>query len=113
MISFLLISLYAILKGIADTLKVPQTFNNSWFVRYKGVKWIDPLVIGIEPKNPIKKMFRDLWHTCQTLMICCVMTMALTFENNSYWPLWIYPLAWWVIYGLMTEFTFRTLKYFK
>lgn len=118
MISFLLISIYAILKGVSDTLKVSQTFDNSWFIKYKGVKWIDPLVTKPETKwillRPFHACFRDLWHTIWTInTYMYIFLLYKAFGVDSYLNWWQFSIAFFLIYGYLFEYTLAQLKYFK
>jgi hypothetical protein len=109
------IILFTFLKSIADTIKVPGIFDNSWFSKFKGMKWIDPLVTVPEPKNwvirPFVAMFRDLWHTCNTLIILNWMWFAYLYKyEDLYWSWVILVVIWWLIYGYCFELFLRLWK---
>lgn len=114
MYTFLIVFLISFLKSITDIIKVPNTFNNSYFVRFSGDIWFDPLMTGPESRNPFKKMFRDLWHTCNTLIGMLIFLLPLAFiHSNSTWSYWIYFVAWSIEYGLAFEFWYRAWKWWK
>lgn len=58
-----------------DIIRVPKNFDDSWFKRFKGNKWIDPEVSWVNKGNyhmllyPILSMFGDLFHTLGSLML--------------------------------------------
>lgn len=118
MITILLVVLFTFLKSIADTIKVPSTFDNSWFVRFKGKYWIDPLVTKPEPQNflirPFVAMFRDLWHTCWTLNICILFIFGPAYAHSELYPSFpILFVMWWFVYGYCFEWFLSLWRFFK
>lgn len=75
---YLIFGLLAYIWMTRDTIRVPVKFNNSFFKRFKGNKWIDPEVSWVNKyyaENghmifyPIMQCFGDLFHTLGTLML--------------------------------------------
>lgn len=113
----LLLFLFALLKRVNDTLKVPQVFNSTIFARWKGVKWIDPLITGPESKffliRPFTSMFRDLWHTINTIIIFgFIHVLYIAYGHTSYLNWWQFQIGMWLIYGYCFEWFGATLKWF-
>jgi hypothetical protein len=118
MMTIFIIVLFAFLKSIADTIKVPATFNNSFFARFKGVKWIDPLVTRPEPRNffirPFFAMFRDLWHTCWSINICLFFAFGPAYAYSVlYLSFPVLFCVWWLVYGYCFEWFLNVWKFFK
>jgi hypothetical protein len=88
MITLLLILIAGFLKITADTIRVPETMQDSWFKKYTGHWWVDPQVGWINHKleglnvifYPFVSCFGDLWHTLYTLFIACYIAGILLFN---------------------------------
>jgi hypothetical protein len=118
MLTIFIIVLFAFFKSIADTIKVPGMFDNSYFARYKGKAWIDPLVTKPEPKNffirPFFAMFRDLWHTCNTINITLIFVFAYFYARSElYLTFPVLVAVWWLVYGYCFEWFLNVWKLFK
>ena len=75
--TYLLIFLIGCLWITRDIIRVPENFNDSWFKRFKGNKFIDPQVSWVNKGNMntflyfIIVPFSDLFHLLGTLILCC------------------------------------------
>jgi len=117
-LTYLIIIVIAFLKSIADTIKVPSMFDNSYFSRFKGVSWIDPLVTKPEKGwfifKVFNKMFRDLWHTCNTLQYTLFMLLAIRYQyEDTYLSFTLTFVLWWLILGYTFEWCLGLWKFYK
>lgn len=120
MITILFIFLIAIFDSIRDIIRIPETFNASFFSRYKGNQWIDPQVSWTNKNwgwwifRPVIAMFSDLWHTCKTIVISLFLLLAFTYQLPEYvFNNLIMALICWLIYGYCLNLflgTWKTLK---
>lgn len=110
LIPFFLLFAIGLCKLIADTIKVPEVFNSSWFIKYKNHQWLDPKVSHVNQHKlawfyipikfrifgiksdfkipiyayPITVHFSDLWHFCNLIQYSCWIILALTYRNELY-----------------------------
>lgn len=96
-----LIILAGFFKITGDIIRTKETFNDSWFKKFKGNNYIDP---ELSWKNkwkygilgyPILSMFGDLCHTMYTLSILSWSTIIYilykfddVIKYDKYWPMW-------------------------
>lgn len=81
MINFAIIFLIGFTWLTKDIIRVRETFNDSWFKRFKGHKYIDPeyswknqYILG-ENLSYIIAAFSDLFHTLGTVIILAFLSL--------------------------------------
>lgn len=81
MIHYFLISLAGFFWITRDIIRVPETFNDSWFKQFAGNQFIDPQVSWInqykygEILSFVISAFSDLFHVLGTAIILIFVTM--------------------------------------
>jgi len=83
----LLIFLIGCIWITRDIIRVPETFNDSWFKKFKGNWFIDPQISWINKGNMntflyfIVVSFSDLFHLLGTLILGCFFVIIFFFHN--------------------------------
>jgi len=110
----IIVLLIGIIKGIVDTIRVPERFNVSIFKNYKGNEFIDPQVSWTTQHElpwwayPFLVHFSDLWHLLNSVIISLFLILAFTFNYIDVWDnvsfgYFINFMCLWIAYGIGME----------
>ena len=108
----------ALLKAIADTLKIPQVFESSIFYKYKGNSFIDPTSSYIKVskypkwKRLLTGSFYDLCHLVSSLYIITFLFLAVYFSRLFSFELvgYIQVLIYYIAHGFFFEIFYNSFK---
>jgi hypothetical protein len=90
MINFLIIYLNGFLWLTRDIIRVPETFNDSYFKHFKGHKYIDPQMswknqyIAGKWLSYVISIFSDLFHTLGTVIILTFLSLRFIEMTASF-----------------------------
>lgn len=108
---FTIIFIIGFLWLTRDIIRVPENFNDSFFKKFKGYKWIDPQVSSTNQyvfgywMSFIISTFSDLYHTLGTIinwgyigLLIIAYLQIFHFSNEWLWIEWFLGMC--VSFGL-------------